>query len=165
MAFYGERLNYGYDPVRDDIYPLFSQYFENPRMVKIKDIDNYSMYMIKIHALLIIEFRYLIVFVKKNNEPVGDAKFLSQLEWESLQTRTLTDEHDIPFHVYNPRRFSLLDKQISLRPNNKKKYVYDVENLPIEITLLPKTNVELEYHNSGNVINALESYQTLINFK
>lgn len=161
MAFYGEPLNSGYDPIRDNIYPLFTQYFENPRMVKIKDVEQYSMYIIKIHALLGIEFRYLIVFVPKNELPIGDSKFLAQLEWQSLQTMTLTNEYDVPFYSYQARRFPPLDKKIFLKKKNNSKYSYNVEGLPLEITLLP-TNTE--YNQTGNIITALETYQTIVTF-
>ena len=114
MASYGQALNSGYDPIKDNIYPLFTQYFENPRMTKIKDTDSYSMYMSKIHALLGVEFRYLITFVPGNNFPIGDTKFLTELEWESLQTRTLIDDHKLPFHSYTPVRIRDLDRRITL---------------------------------------------------
>lgn len=163
MARYGERLDYGFDPLRDDIYPLFTSYFENPRMRKIKDINSYSMYMIKIHALLGIEYRYLIVFVSKDDNIVGNEKFLGELQWESLQTRTMTDEHNIPFHSYLPRRLDGLDKKISLLHKDANQYVYKVEELPLKIVLLPKTK-GLDYTNSGSVVSALETYQTLVSF-
>lgn len=166
MAHYGQTLNSGYDPARDNIYQLFSHYFENPRMVKIKDIGKYSMYMVKIHALLGVEFRYLIAFVPNNGLPNGDEKFLNQLNWESLQTRTLTDEHKLPFHSYNPRRLPDLDKRITLKNNDNSQYIYSVEKLPIQIILLPVKNnsQSLQYSPTGSVVPALETYQTLVNF-
>lgn len=165
MAHYGQTLDSGYDPTRDDIYALFSRYFENPRMIKIKDIDKYSMYMIKIHALLGVEFRYLIVFVPKNDLPKGDEKFLGQLQWESLQTRTLTDDHNIPFHSYTPLRLPNLDKKIQLKTKDMNQYVYSVSELPVQIILLPtKNGTSFDYNPSGSVVSALETYQTLINY-
>jgi hypothetical protein len=163
MAAYGQPLNYGYDPTRDSIYPLFANYFENPRLFKIKDVGKYSMYMAKIHALLGVEFRYLIAFVPKNSLSSGDEKFLSQLEWESLQTRTLTDEHNLPYHSYNPRRLADLDKKIWLKEKDEHQYVYSVEELPIQIILLPRSK-SMDYNPSGTVVPALETYHTLVNF-
>jgi len=163
MASYGQILDTGYDPVKDNIYPLFHQYFENPRLVKIKNVDKYSMYMVKIHALLGVEFRYLIAFVPKNDLPIRDEKFLSQLEWESLQTRTLTDDHIIPSHSYTPKRLPNLDQKIQLRSKDDNQYVYNVIDLPIRITLLP-TSKGLDYNPSGTVVSALETYQTLVNW-
>lgn len=163
MASYGQALNSGYDPIKDNIYPLFTQYFENPRMTKIKDTDSYSMYMSKIHALLGVEFRYLITFVPGNNFPIGDTKFLTELEWESLQTRTLIDDHKLPFHSYTPVRIRDLDRRITLVESDDFHYTYKVENLPIQIILLA-TKKGLNYNSSGTVVPALETYQTLINF-
>ena len=163
MASYGQPLNSGYDPARDSIYPLFANYFENPRMFKIKDAGKYSMYMTKIHALLGIEFRYLIVFVPKNTLLSGDQKFLAQLEWESLQTRTLTDEHNLPHHSYNPRRLGNLDKKIWLKEKDDKQSIYSVEDFPLQIILLPRSK-NMDYNQSGTIVPALETYQTLVNF-
>lgn len=163
MAAYGQPLNYGYDPTRDSIYPLFANYFENPKMYKIKDIGTYSMYMSKIHALLGVEFRYLIVFVPKNDLPTKDEKFLAQLDWISLQTRTLTDEHNLPYHSYTPRRMPEIDKKIWLKGTDQQQSVYNVEELPLQITLLPRSK-SMEYNPSGTIVSALETYQTLVNF-
>ena len=163
MASYGQKIEYGYDPTRDAIYPLFSEYFENPRMVKIKDVNRFSMYMVKIDAHLGIEFKYLIVFVPLNNLPVGNEKFLAQLEWTSLQTRTLPDEHDIPVHSYQPRRLVSLDKRIHLQKKDESQYIYKVDELPLQITLLPKTK-HIDYGTQGSVVSAIETFQTLVNF-
>lgn len=163
MAYHGQRLDVDYDPAKEDIYSLFSDYFKNPKMTKIKDIQNYSMYICKIHALLGIEYRYVIVFVNKDSFPVKTEKFLSQLYWISLQTRTLTDEHDIPSHAYVPRRIQELDKKIQLIHKTNDQYKYRVESLPFEITLLPKTK-GLDYQPTGTVVTALETYNTVITF-
>jgi hypothetical protein len=160
MAYHGLPLKYGYDPVKEDIYPLFTHYFDNPRMTKIKDIGEYSMFLTKIHALLGVEFRYLIVFVHKLE---ANTKFLSELKWVSLQTRTLKDDHNLPFHSYAPKRNSELDKKIELKKKDETQYTYSVDKLPIEIILLPKEKGP-DYNRTGSVINALETYQTLVNF-
>ena len=164
MASYGERLNNGYEPIRDNIYPLFVEYFENPKMTKVKDVGNYSMYIVKIASNLGIEYRYLIVFVIKNDFKLGDNKFLSQLEWQSLQTRTLPDEHHVYTHSYSPVRIPELDKKITLEKNDNEQYIYGVDDLPIRITLLPKKGNQSFYNNKGTVVIALETYQTLVNF-
>jgi len=163
MAYHGQPLDVDYDPAKEDLYSLFSQYFKNPKMTKIKDINNYSMYICKIHALLGIEYRYVIVFVNKDELPNGTEKFLLDLYWISLQTRTLTDEHNIPSHAYIPRRIPELDKKIQITTKNNEQYKYKVDDLPIEITLLPKSK-GLDYQPTGTVVTALETYHTIVSF-
>jgi hypothetical protein len=119
--------------------------------------------MSKIQSYLDIEYRYLIVFVLKDDVPVNTEKFLNNLAWKCLQTRTLTDNHNIPVHSYIPKRYSDLDQKITIQEKTQQNYTYNVENLPIKISLLPK-NKGLDYSPTGSVTSALETYHTIINF-
>jgi hypothetical protein len=162
---YGEIIDSSYDPNKNRIYPLFSDYFDNPLMNKIKEASSqtgeYSVYICKVHALLIVEFKYIICFVLKDDNPIGTAVRLSELRWVSLQTRTLKEEHNIPYHSYIPRQTKLNNK-IALQNKFPTKYVYTCTDLPIIVTLLP--NAKTEYGNSGSVNIALNTYNTIINF-
>ena len=158
MANYGEII---YDSSKDGLYNLFTQYFSNPVMTKIKDTDLYSMYIAKINAQLGIEFRYIIVFIWKDDSKVGTEEKLESLKWVSLQTRTLKDEYKLNIHSYIPSRSVALGNKITLVHKDNKQYRYTVENLPIIVTLLP-TEKGIEYNSSGNLISALETYQTII---
>jgi hypothetical protein len=160
---YGEVLDIGFDPVREKIYPLFVEYFNDPTMTKIKNINGYSMYMAKTYCLLGIEYRYIIVFVREDKLPMLSKTTLENLRWISLQTRSLADEHNLPSHSYVPRRIPDLDQKITLVKQNSDQFVYKVEKLPITVTLLPKTK-GMDYNPSGSVVTALETYQTIINF-
>jgi hypothetical protein len=163
MTDFGELLD-DYNPQRDNVYPLFVNYFSNPILTKIKDVEMYSVYMSKIHALLGIEFRYIVVFVNRDNKPVGTTIYLANLPWITLQTRTLTDDHKLPFHTYNPRRLPFFDHKIKLVHQDEKQYEYVVEKLPLKVILLPKTKGTMEYNANGTIVNALETYQTIVSF-
>ncbi len=163
MAAYGQVIDSDFDPRKENIHALFAEYFENPIMTKVKDVDKFSVYMAKIHALLGVEYRYLIVFVDKDGATIGTTERLDRMKWVSLQTRTLTDEHKLQWHAYTPRRMENLDKKITLTYKNDKQYVYKVQDLPLTITLLPKSK-GLDYNTSGSVVAALETYQTIVNF-
>lgn len=167
MASYGQILDPDYDPRKDDVYTLFTVYFGNPEMTKIKDVGQYSMYTAKIHALLGIEYRYVIVFVYRDESKLGTVEKLNVLKWISLQTRGLPDDHKIPYHSYVPRRMPELDKKISLKSkaetsDGMEQYIYTVQDLPITITLLAKKNAS--YNASGTVVLALETYSTIVSF-
>ena len=172
MTSNGELLDPYYDTLRDTIYPLFVKYFGNPEMTKIKNVKNYgddeeySMYMCKIHALLISEFRYIIVFIFKDDLPIGSKVNLEALPWMSLQTRTMQEEHDLPLYSYIPRRLAMLDKKISLVKQDERSYTYHAENSPIVITLLAKMkDTTAEYPPTGTVCMALETYQTVVTWR
>lgn len=163
MANYGEMLDTGYDPFREKIYNIFCIYFNNPSLTKIKDINQFSMYAVKTNGMLGIEHRYIIVFVYKNNHHTGHEETLDNLYWVSIQTRTLTEEYKTRVHNYIPRKLPELDKKINLQHRDDKQYVYNVEDYPISITLIPKSK-SLDYGNTGKIINAIETFQTIVNF-
>lgn len=164
MSQYGELIG-SYDPFKDNIYKMFTLYFENPNMTKIKDINNFSMYLTKIHSLLGREYRYLIVIVNKDNFPNGRSTNLANLYWISLQTRTLIENHDVQAHSYNPRHYQPLSKEINLISKENKVYSYKCPTYPIlNIILLAKKDGDNEYTQRGNIINAIETYNTIITF-
>ena len=118
MAHYGQIIDIGYDPRKEEIYTIFGKYFNFPKMVKIKDVKNYSMYGVKINISLGIEFRYILAFVEKDLNQVGQPKDFKDLKWIVLQTRTLEDDYNIPIHDYIPRRLAELDSTIKLLDTN-----------------------------------------------
>jgi len=166
---YGQRVDTGYDPVREDIYPLFTQYFNNPTLTKIKDVkhhtEEFSIYMCKSSALLGIEYRYITAVIYKDDNDINFKQKLSSLPWITLQTRTLPDEHNINVHSYIPSRQPSLMLPINLYKKTKEQFLYNVEGLPLQISLICKTGDDNEYAPKGNIINAIETYQTIISWK
>jgi hypothetical protein len=134
-------------------------------MTKIKDVQNYSMYMTKIHALLGIEYRYIIAFVYKDNSAIGTTSPLIDLRWQSLQTRGLQEDHNIPPQSYIPRKLPSINKRITLTHRDPNQYVYRTERLPIVVTLLPSSkNKGIEYSQTGTLVTALETYNTILSW-
>ena len=176
MSKYGEPIDISYDPNKNKIYPLFTQYFGDLSMTKIKDVKsgatNFSMYLAKIHCLLSTEHRYVIVFVEGDKLPIGNNELLSNLEWINLQTRSLPENHNLPPQHYRPRRMPELMKKIELSQEQKDSsrnessrtnYIYKSSDYPLQITLIPRKN-EMEYQNKGTIVSALETYSTIISF-
>jgi hypothetical protein len=170
---YAVPVDTGFDFLREEIYELFTDYFSNPTLTKIKDVEKFSMYMVKIHAMLGVEYRYLILFVARDSSPPGTQISMSKLPWNVLQTRTLKDEHNIFTHGYVPRIIDKLNKNISLGKIVGEYYEYNVQDFPMKITLIAKTKPSiqgppqeraLEYNKQGTVIPALETYQTIVSF-
>lgn len=174
MAQYGQAIDGTVEPWKDRVYDLFSSYFGNPMMTKMRDVDSFSMYMTKIHSLLGIEFRYIIAFTHKDNSPPGLTKRMDSVRWVSLQTRALTEDHNLPPHSYVPSRLPGLDRRITLQHYDQNQYVYDVEAIPIVVTILARKSKQAaaadsrrgpEYSTTGTIVPALETYQTIITFK
>ena len=164
MAQYGELLD-TYDPHREEIYSLFDNYFNKPNLVKIKDVDNHSVYMIKVHCLLSNDYRYLIAMVYKDNNNIGTQKPLSELFWISFQTRTLPDNHNIPIHSYESSFYKPIIKKIERTQLTKELSIYKCEDFPLRVMMLHrKPNINSEYLPSGNLLSAIETYHTVISF-
>lgn len=165
MARYGIPVDPDYDPDKEHVYSLMSVYFDNPKMTKIRDIPEprVSVYMAKTSAMLGIEHRYIVAICPIDIKGVGSQEYLSNLLWISIQTRTLSDNHNIPVHNYIPRKLPELNKKITRRIDSTD-YLYDVDDLPINITLIPKTK-GLDYSSSGTVVIAIETYSTIITWR
>ena len=161
MSHYGHIIE-DINPVKDIMYESFVKFFKNPYMVKIKDVEKYSMYMTKTYCLLNKECRYLIVFINVDGLPVGAKEYLNDLKWISFQTRTLEDKHDLPPHSYNPKRGGPLSEEIDRIQITEKTSEYKCKKFPLKITLLHKKEGESEYQDKGNIIAALETYNTIL---
>lgn len=166
MSEYGQVINPQYDPSKNVVYDSFNEYFNNPVMTKIKNVEGFSVYMAKIYSLLGNAHRYLILFVNQDLYVNGSKKNMNQLEWVSLQTRTLTDNHNLPFHTYRVFKFPALDKKITILDRNEEKSTYNTEDYPITVILLhTRKNNVYQYQQQGTILSALETFQTIINFK
>lgn len=165
MATYGEIID-NYDPSRDVVYNCFIDYFRNPIMTKIKDTQVHSMYLTKLYCLLNRECRYIIVFVNKDTLLAGVTERLSNLKWASFQTRSLMEQYNsIEPHGYEPNAEGPLMARINRVDISPNASTYLCEDFPLKITLLhTEKNTSQSYQNSGTVIHALETFQTIITF-
>ena len=158
MAHYGEILI----PETNSVYTYFDDYFNHPNMVKIKNVDIYSVYMSKMYCLLSNQCRYLIAFINNDGLPLETKQPLKELEWTSFQTRTLSDNHKLPSHGYQPNRSSVLNKPIIRTDVTDEASTYKCTAFPLVVTLLHTNKDKNQYKNEGNILTALETYQTII---
>lgn len=163
---FGQVINPEYNPTKNAVYDAFTEYFGNPVLTKIKNVNNYSVYMTRIHAMLGNAIRYLILFVEVDANALKTTKNMTDLEWISLQTRTLEDRHDLKPHTYNARNMHPLTQKITIQTHDEKQSTYKAESFPLVITLLhTRKNNSFQYQPSGTIVSALETFQTIINFK
>ena len=163
MAQYGELVD-TYEPEHDKIFKAMSDFFNNPSMTKIKNVNNFSVYMSKTYCLLSRECRYLVALVEKDDAHLGKKESLANLRWVSFQTRTLPDNHDLPPHSYTAKRGGILDVEINRIKVEERASIYSCKGLPLQITLLHTKKGSNDYQNKGSVIAALETYQTTVTF-
>jgi len=162
MSEFGQILD-SYEPDNEKLYLDFDEYFNHPIMVKIKDVNNHSMYICKLYCLLSNQCRYIIVFVEQDTYAINSKHMLKSLQWKSLQTRTLSEQYKIPAHGYQPKREGPLNCIITRTSVNKESNVYSCDAYPITITLLlDQNNKNEDYKERGNIISALETYSTII---
>ena len=168
MAFYGEVID-EYTTINENIYILFTNYFGNPLMTKIKNEESsrLSMYVCKAYCLLSKECRYIIVFLEMDRNPIKYETNLKNLSWKSLQTRTLSDQQfNIKSHGYTPAAVGPLTAIIERININKEASTYKCDEFPLIITLLHTEKKTAEvYQNKGTIIAALETWETIITFK
>lgn len=140
----------------------FDEYFNHPTLYKIKDIDaKYSLYMVKIYCLLNTQCRYIVMVVPYDTNPVHFPMELRGVDWVSLQTRELSENHKIPNHSYQPANFPPLMKKIQRIDQTENMSTYICNDYPLTIKLLHKKGIN-EFQSKGTIISALETYQTVI---
>lgn len=162
---YGELIDSDFKPEREIIYNYFTTYFGNPTMIKLQEEKSFSVYVAEISCLLNRENRFLIIIVKSDRFPLRTQKMMSELSWESLQTRALHEKNDVLVFKYLPRRYQPLMDSIKLVEKTQTHFTYHTDKLPLIVTLLPDLNGKLEYQPTGNLITAIETFHTIINFK
>jgi hypothetical protein len=155
------------NPERDYVYSLIHIYYDNPMMTKIKNIsDTLSMYAVQIPCLLMNEHRYIIAIIQNDFYPVGHTQYLKDLRWISFMIRSLHDEdlQSLPIHSYTIKRDQRYSLSLTIKSRSNKVSVYSNELEVFEIYLLHTKNQEYEYPNSGSLVSALETFQTMIQF-
>lgn len=150
------------DPTKQNFYNLILEYFNDPLLVKIKDINNKSYYGIKYNSLLLNENKYLIVVT---NLCSSSEKRLKDISWSQLQLRSLPLKNEfsnLPSISQNFNRSFRLQIPLHISKRTKELSTYTIEDFPFELHLIHKKKILYEYPNEGNLISALETAQTLL---
>lgn len=146
---------------------IILSYFGNIYLEKIKDQDDDSIYVARMPSKLMNEFRYIIVFVNKDNKNVGNITSLSLLNWKCLQTRQIPDRYNISLKTqeYTANDIPPFNTDIFLVDQNEKRSKYRCKEFPtLEIVLLNKKSDTFMYPKKGSICSALETYKTILCF-
>jgi hypothetical protein len=145
-----------------DLHNLISTYFNNPIMTKIKDENNQSFYYVKIQSQLLNSYRYIITIIPQDSYPIYKRTYLQNINWISLQTRSLKTNYNIPSITYHNDNLDNYNIRVFDRTSNYTTYTSkDFTNIQIHV-LITSNNI-YEYPEHATISNALEKYQTLIN--
>lgn len=147
----------------NDIYDIFINYFDNPLFTKIKDTDDYSIYMCKLNIYLANTHRYLISIVDRDVYFKGNQVRLSKLNWKVFQTRSLVENHNIEKQTYQPKKIYPFNIEINLSSQDELSCNYeckDIQNL--NITLIKNKNNLYDYPQKGTLNSALETYNAIV---
>ena len=141
-----------------EVYNFFTEYFNNPDMKKIKNIDSgHAMYCCKIRSLLSKDKKYIFLIA----DETGDISMrMSDIKWKILQTRTIEDNYDVPLHTYNPKRTTIPIKVFEKNDNMYKYTCTKYKNIIINL-ILGKTQTRM-YSDVGELGTAIETYNTII---
>lgn len=152
------------NPEKEYVYQMFSYYYDDPEMRKIKDDGKFSVYMIRLPCMLLNEQRYLIAVIARDQFPPFYQQKLSQLRWVSLQVRNLEEDYGLPVQSYNMKRTSEFQRRVRVLSRNTDVTTYKVDDLPLHVSLLHKRDLEYEYPDEGSLLSSLETFRTIIQF-
>ena len=147
------------------VYDLISSFYGDILLQKIRDEnEQHSLYGARLPSLLLNEKRYM--FVQCPISTLFQRK-LKDTSWLTLQLRTLENDDgffNLPLNNNSVKREEkyFLPLQVSSRDNQIT--VYLCSKAPIQVSLLHTKGIEYEYPNDGNLVSALETYQTIIQF-
>lgn len=155
---------YGYvldkDQSNKKIYDIFSEYFDDPILTKVKENDNESIYMVKV-KLLIQEKRYIIAIVSKDRHSFGTQFKLSKIKWNILQMRELDNDYNTAEFTYMPKNSHPYNMEITRLEKNNKMSIYSNTKLNLKIALLHKNENIYEFSDKGKINTAIETYRTV----
>lgn len=159
MSKYGQIIN----DVEEDIllYKCFTEYFNNPVMTKMDSKEGKSIYGVKVKGNG-VDNKFIIVFINEDNLNMGKTKHLSELYWDSLQTRTLDTTYNVATHNYEIRKYKDLLHTIHKQNTDEKGCSYICESLPLKVKLLNYKNQYHNYKEKGTLLSAIETYNTII---
>jgi len=163
MTEHGELLNKTGEA--DEMREAFVVYFNDPIMTRTNVVNDCGIYMSKNYCLLSRLCRYLVAIVANDDKTSDAKKPLSSLEWVSFQTRTLSENYDLPSHSYIAKRGGPLDVKINRVSVTERGSMYNCEKYDITVTLLHANNKgATDYQQNGSLISALETFNTVISF-
>jgi len=166
---YGVVLNPDASPQRYMQRKMISDYFANPKLSKINNTNNQSIYAGEGLFQTMGETRYLVVSTNLDHTPIGTIKNLFDIRWDVLQTRKYTGDdkkYNVPQFSYTPPSdFSPQETKILLTCINRSDTItsYTGGGLAVNM-LIPSNKGKYQYPEKITLSKALEEYNTVLTF-
>jgi hypothetical protein len=152
---------------RDLVYRAFTLYYGNLPLTKINTTEEqHATYAAKMYSLL-AEPRYLIVICYQDFLPKNTVKRLSEVKWESFQTRVLKSDLGIEEQSIPRENNGVFDDQITVykRDKSENKVVYQALNVPLIVELVAgKKGSIVDFPDKATLEGALETFQCVVYF-
>lgn len=161
--------NKKYSSDRVKIYNAVLQYFPGYVMTKTSQHGSFGIYKAIVQCLLCNGVRYAVAIVEENFANIGEKRNLSELAWESFQTRYTEDDKEAAkfqigtFEYGHPKGNSILDDTIRLNRETKDSFKYTCDNLPLNVELL-KMREDESMAETGTISSALETFSCVLSF-
>lgn len=147
------------------VYRAIDEYFDHPKLTKVRNDDQWSTYMAKTTSHLVTVHRYIIALVPKDIVMIGQQVPLAELKWSFFQTRALPhrEPYDTNMITYRPKRGGVFSTPISKSKQTDNFIEYTCTNLPIHIVIFPQEE-HISFPQHAELNSALETYSTMIQF-
>ena len=152
------------NPYHRSIRHKINTYFDFPLMKKIRNDNDKSIYMCRIHSLLLNDNRYIIVLCNLDDFPIGVNVKIQELPWDCIQIRKLENSEFLYLtpHMYEIKRDLSYLINVTRTYQSDQYSIYSCKEYPIRITLLNTIKDQYEYPNTGTLLSCIETYQTII---
>jgi hypothetical protein len=132
-------------------------------LVKVEHKENFTIYA----ASLSSSYgdgrkQYLLAFIP-SHLAIRDSAYLSDLDWQNVQTRLLTTGYSIPSQRWElPRDVPIPMFNLVNRTDTKTQYTSEDRQLEMVMIHDPKKKSQFQYHSRINLVAALTSFRCVI---
>ena len=146
---------------KEYFYQYITVFLENPIMEKMSSDNEFDTYICNIPCHLFQEYKYLLCYVPSDEtNEVGKKKYLSELQWLMFEAKIYKRKINCVEHFYDKDKKMNRIRLINM--NNEGKFTEFYCDYPFRIILRnPVENVS-PYGQYGNLISAIELYETRI---
>ena len=156
---------------------LLCEYLKDPMLLKVKEEIQqdtiYGVYVTKVHCMLSITRRYIILFVPEFSEKrteIGELRRMGELNWTSLQFRTFPlirayEAAPTLVHTFGFEQ-ELVDVKVHKVKTTEEASVYEADSYPFTVVLMhTDKKTSLDYKDKGNLLASLVTWETVVNSK
>ena len=150
---------------RNDIRKILTDYFDNPVVKFMKKEDGMYIYGAKIGFPLLSGYRYLFISfpesIVNKSANLKEELFMDFIPFTHLQTREIKDVYNLPVTNYQAKNTSRYIIPIQQTEENDMMTIYKSMNNDFQVILL-QGKIKKPYQFNGNLVKALETYNTIV---